>query len=269
MIHLLDGSAGTALWAMAEAAGVKKKSVWLYNIEQPEFVTELHSRYIEAGSELIQANTFSVNRFSVERESELSAAEVVTAAVKLAKQAAEGTGVRVYATFGPLPILMEPYGKLSIAETEAAYTELASAAAEAGADIIVLETFMDLRMMEVAAKAAKSFGLPVFCSMTFAKRHRTMMGDTVKKIAQSLETIGADAVGMNCSAGPVEALEIIREFKENTALPLYFKPNSGMGESYGADQFASEIAPALEFVSYVGGCCGCDEEYIKEIKKLL
>ena len=266
---LLDGSAGTALWAMAESAGVEKKSVWIYNIEHPEFVLELHRRYVEVGCEMIQANTFSVNRVSAARESDYSAEEIVTAAVRLAKQATEGTSVKVYATFGPLPELMQPYGRISEAEVTDIYTELASAAVKAGADAIALETFMDIRMMAVAAKAAKAFGVPVICSMTFEKRHRTMMGDTVQKIVETLEPLGIDGIGMNCSAGPVEALGIIREYSEKTSLPLYYKPNAGLGENYSAQQFAQELAPAIPLVTYVGGCCGCDETYIKEIKKLL
>ena len=268
-IHLLDGSAGTALWAMADAAGVEKKSVWMYNVEHPEFVLELHRRYIEAGSEMIQANTFSVNRDSVARESDYTVDEIVSAAVKLAKQAAEGTGVKVYTPFGPPLQLMEPYGRVTAAEVEEIYGELAQSAAKAGADFIVLETFMDVRMAEVAVKAAKRCGIPVICSLTFEKRQRTMMGDTIEDICKRLEAQGVDGLGMNCSKGPVEALGIIEEFSRFTSLPLYFKPNSGMGESYDAKQFAAEIAPALPLVTYVGACCGSDGEYIKEIKKLL
>ena len=268
-VILLDGSAGTALWAMAEQAGVEKSSVWRYNMEHPEFVTELHRRYIAAGSKMIQANTFSVNRESVARESDYSAAEVVERAVQLAKHATAGMGVRVYAPFGPLLQLMEPYGKLTAAEVDSVYSELAGAAVKAGADAIVLETFMDVRMAAVAARAAKRFGVPVLCSMTFEKRRRTMMGDSVQKIVDTLAPLGIDGVGMNCSKGPVEALEIIKEFAACTDLPLYYKPNAGLGESYSARQFAAEIAPALELVTYVGGCCGCDESYIQEIGKLL
>lgn len=268
-IILLDGSAGTALWAMAENAGVEKKSVWIYNMEHPEFVYDLHCRYIEAGSEFIQANTFSINRDSVARESKYSVSEVVTRAIQIAKKAVENTNVKVYASFGPLLSLMEPYGKLTALEVDEIYSELTRSAVYAGVDLIVLETFMDVRMAKIAACAAKRFEIPVICSMTFEKRHRTMMGDTIKYIVDTLEPLGIHGIGMNCSKGPVEALEIIKEFSTYTKLPLYYKPNSGIGENYNAHQFASEILPALPYISYVGGCCGCDENYIKEIKKLL
>lgn len=268
-VTLLDGSAGTALWAMADAVGVKKEPVWKYNIEHPEFVRELHRRYVAAGCEMIQTNTFEANRPSIARSSDYSVGEVIRAAVSLAKEAVAGTDVQVYASFGPLPMLLEPYGKLTVAETADIYTEMTEAAVEAGAGWIALETFMDVQMMKIAAEAAKKTGAKVICSMTFAKRRRTMMGDNILKIVDTLSPLGIDAIGMNCSAGPVEALDIIREYHETTDLPLYFKPNSGVGEAYSAEQFAAEIAPALEFVSFVGGCCGCDDIYIREIGKLL
>ena len=268
-VILLDGSAGTALWAMAESAGVKKEPVWKYNIEHPEFVRELHRRYVAAGCRMIQTNTFEANRPAVQRSSAYSVPEVITAAAKLAQESVSGTDVKVYASFGPLATLLEPYGKLTKAETTEIYTEMAEAAVSAGVKTIALETFMDVEMMRLAAQAAKSCGAEVICSMTFGKRRRTMMGDTVQKIVDTLAPLGLAGIGMNCSFGPAEALEIIREYRETTDLPLYFKPNAGMGETYSAAQFASELAPALPFVTYVGGCCGCDDTYIKEIGKLL
>lgn len=266
---LLDGSAGTALWEMADAAGVKKTHVWKYNIEHPEFVLELHRRYVDAGCAMIQANTFDANRLSVRRASDYSVSEIITAAVGLAKKAVSGTDVKVYAPFGPLSMLLEPYGKVTETEAFEIYTEMAQAAVEAGADLIILETFMDVKMARIASEAIKRFDVPLICSMTFGKRHRTIMGDSVEKIIDTLTPIGIDGIGMNCSFGPVEALDIIKEFKDKTDLPLYFKPNSGLSEDYSAAQFAKEVEPALDFVSYIGGCCGCDAEYIKEIKKLL
>ena len=264
---LLDGSCGSLLWAMAEEKGIKREPAWKYNIEQPELVSEMHKRYVNAGCDMIQANTFAANGPSVQRSSDYSVREVVSEAVKLAKAAAEGTDTKVYLSSGPLAQLLEPYGKLTKKECYDAYDEIIDAAFVSGADAIMLETFMDIEMMKIAAEAALKSDLPVVCSMTFEKRHRTMMGNTVSQICRALEPVGINAIGMNCSKGPVDGLEIIKEFKETTDLPLYFKPNAGMGETYGPEQFAREMAPSFDYVSYIGGCCGTDESYIKELKR--
>ena len=269
MITLLDGSCGSFLWDLAEERGIEKLPPWLYSIEQPGIVLEMHKRYVEAGSRMIQTNTFSLNRDSLARKPVCSMEQLVKAAVSLAKQATEGTGVKVYLSSGPLTRLLEPYGNLKKEECAEIYREIFTPAVEAGADAIMLETFMDIEMMKIAASEAKKYGVPVICSMTFEKRRRTMMGNTVEQICKALEPLGIDAIGMNCSKGPVEGLEIIKEFSEKTSLPLYFKPNSGLGESYGPEDFARELEPAIPFVSYIGGCCGCNDAYIKALKALI
>ena len=266
---LLDGSAGTALWAMADERGIARESVWKYNIEHPELVLELHKRYINVGSEMIQTNTFSANPPSVSASSDYDCADVIREGVKLAKKAAEGTDVKVYLSSGPLSALLEPFGKLTSRETEECYTIICDTAKDAGADYIMLETFMDVEMMKIAASCAVRTGLPTVCSMTFDKRRRTMMGDTVEKIVNELAPLGIAGIGINCSFGPEKALEVIREYASLTQLPLYYKPNSGIGENYGAEQFAAEVSPALELVSFVGGCCGCDESYIRKLRELI
>lgn len=264
---LLDGAAGTTLWALAEQAGMKRLPPWRYNIEAPELVTELHRRYVAAGCDMIQTNTFDANPLSVSRASDYTVPQVVTAAVKLAKQAVQGSDTGVYLSFGPPSVLMEPYGTLKKTAVTEMYAEMAEAGIAAGAEAVMLETFMDVRMMAAAVEGCTGRGVPVICSMTFAKRHRTMMGDTVEKIIKTLSPLGIAGIGMNCSAGPVEALEIIREFHEKTELPLYFKPNSGMGETYSAAQFAEEVSPALDFVRWIGGCCGTDDRYISVLRQ--
>lgn len=268
-IRLLDGAAGTVLWKLAGERGIDRLSTWRYNIENPELVLELHREYIDAGSEYIQTNTFTANPLAVARESGYKAEAVISRAVELALKAAEGTGAAPYLSFGPPTALLEPFGTLKAGELYDMYALMVRAGAEAGAGMVMLETFMDVRMMEIAAKAAVNCGIPVICSMTFEKRRRTMMGDTVQKIVDTLEPLGIAGIGMNCSHGPVQALEIIREFSEKTSLPLYYKPNSGMGENYSAEQFAREVAPALDIVTYVGGCCGCDADYIRALRKVL
>ena len=266
MITLLDGSCGSLLWAMAEAEGIGREPTWKYNLEQKELVFRMHRRYVEAGCHMIQTNTFAANPASVSRSSEYSVGQVVSEAVSIAKSAA-GDSCRVYLSSGPMTQLLKPFGPLSPEECAEGYREIFSAAS--GVDAIMLETFMDLEMLKISAVEALKIGVPVVCSMSFEKKHRTLMGNRIGEICSAMEKLGVSAVGMNCSKGPVEGLEIIKEFSENTALPLYFKPNAGMGEQYGPKEFAAEIAPALPYVSYIGGCCGTDESYIKEIEAIL
>lgn len=277
-ITLMDGAVGTTLWGIAEAAGVKKEPVWKYNIEHPEFVEELTRRYLDAGCEIILANTFGANGPAVKRSSAYSSAEVVAAGVKAAKNVLDGTDVKLCLSLGPLMQLLEPYGDMEEDECAEIYREMLDAGVGAGADIILIQTFMDLEMMRVATVEAKKYGLPVFCSMTFEKSGKTMFGNSVQDVIDVLTPLKIDAIGLNCSLGPDLALPIIKEFSEKTDLPLLFKPNAGKPilsddgsttTAYTAKQFAEDIKPALEFVSYIGGCCGSDAEYIKEIKKLI
>ena len=277
-ITLLDGAVGTSLWSIAEAHGVPKVPVWKYNIEHPEFVEELTKKYLEAGSEIILANTFGANGPSVKYSSGYSVEEVVTAGVKITKKALEGTGVKTSMAVGPLSQILEPYGDLEEDECRAIYEEMIGAGVRAGCDMILVQTFMDLAMMKIAAKVAKSYGLPVFCCMTFEKAGKTMFGNSVEDTIEELTPLGIDAIGLNCSLGPDLALPIIKEFSEKTDLPIVFKPNAGKpilaadgttSTAYSAEQFAKDIEPALKYVSYIGGCCGSDPTYIKEIKKLL
>lgn len=277
-ITLMDGAVGTTLWGIAEANGVKKEPVWKYNVEHPEFVEELTKRYLEAGCEMILANTFGANGPAVKRSSPYTVAEVVSAGVGIAKKVLDGTGVKVVLSLGPLTQLLEPYGDLEEEECAAIYDEMLDAGVGAGADMILIQTFMDLEMMRVATVEAKKYGLPVMCSMTFEKNGKTMFGNSVEDTIDTLSPLGIEAIGLNCSLGPDLALPIIKEFSEKTDLPLLFKPNAGKpilssdGEAvspYTAKRFAEEVKPALQYVSYIGGCCGSDAEYIKEIKKML
>ncbi len=277
-ITLLDGAVGTTLWGIAEANGVEKMPVWKYNVEHPEFIEELTRRYIDAGSEIILANSFGANGPAVKRSSNYTVAEVISSGVKAARKVIDGTGVKLCLSIGPLTQLLEPYGDLEEEECAKIYDEMLDAGIGAGCDMVMVQTFMDLAMMRIAATEAKKYGVPVFCCMTFEKNGRTMFGNSVEDTIEELTPLGIDAIGLNCSLGPDLAIPIIKEFAEKTDLPIVFKPNAGKpitsGEgtqvtAYSAEIFAQEIKPALEYVSYIGGCCGSDESYVREIKKLL
>ena len=273
-ITLLDGAIGTQLWEKAEAHGWKKEPVWVYNLTHPEIVAELAAEYADAGSEIILANTFGANGPSVARSSSYDPAEVVAAGVRIAKEAVAGRGIRVALDAGPLSELMEPYGDLEEDEVAAVYRAMFEAGVGAGADLIFLETFIDLAMLRVAAEEAKRTGLPVFCSLSFERLGKTMMGNSPDDMIEELEPLGVDALGMNCSLGPDLAVDVIRKFAGKTSLPLIFKPNAGkpvlaadgsVSTAFSAKAFADEAAPALEIATYVGGCCGSAPSYIREL----
>ena len=279
-ITLLDGAQGTLLWRKAEERGIPKASVWTYNLTAQELVAEVCREYAEAGSEIICSNTFGANRLTVGRESSSTVGQVVAAAVRTAKEALAGTGVRVALDIGPLSVLTEPYGDMREEETEEIFAEILRAGEEAGADCVFLETFMELEMLLAATAAAKRTALPVFCSMSFDESGRTLFGAGVEEMLEALEPLDVAAVGMNCSLGPDLALPIIRRFAERTTIPLFFKPNAGLPVT-GPDgtlrydctpeTFAHDAELALETgrVAWLGGCCGTDPEYIRALKKLL
>ena len=264
-ITLFDGAGGTQLWKLAEEAGIEAIEVWKYNITNPELVEKMNRLYIEAGADMIQINTFAVNRQSVARTSEYTVSQVVGAACDIAIRAAEGTDAEPYLDCGPLSVLMAPYGTMTAEECGEIYGEIMDAAKEKGIKTCVIETFMDLEMMKAAAAEAKKRGFFTICSMSFEKRCRTMMGNTVEQFCRAMEELGVDGIGCNCSHGPVQSMEVINEFREKTSLPLFFKPNAGVGESCGADAFVAELEPALGFVSFAGGCCGTDPSYISAL----
>ena len=179
---------------------------------------------------------------------------------------------------GPLTEFMEPYGDLEEEDVDEIYTEMFEAGIAAGAQCITIQTFMELEMMRVAAAAAKRFNVPVYCTMTFEKSGKTLMGNSVKDIIAALSPLNIDAIGMNCSLGPVAALPIIREFRENTDIPLMYKPNAGLPitasdgtvtSAYTPAQFVEELKPAFDFVSYIGGCCGTDASFTKALSEAL
>lgn len=272
-VTLLDGALGTSIWKLTKATA----PVWQYNMEKPDIILTLHKEFVNAGSDIIYANTFGANRCSL-KNVPYSVHDVMVQGMKLAKEAVKSTPCKVALSIGPLPILLEPYGDLEEDEAYEIFDEQISAGMEENPDLIVLETFMDVNMLAIAVKAAKKHNVPVFCCMTFDKAGRTLMGQSVDDILEVLEPLKIDAVGLNCSLGPELALPIIKQFHEKTALPLIFKPNAGMPvvaadgtttTAYNEHDFVKDILPAADIVSYLGGCCGSEPSYIKGLHDAL
>ena len=243
-----------------------------WNITHPDVVTGIGRQYIEAGSDVIYANTFGANRRKAAK-SGYSVRELVAAGIRCAKKAAEGTAARVALDVGPIGQLLEPLGTLSFDEAYDIFREMVEAGAEAGADLIVFETMSDLYEAKAAVLAAKEHSsLPVWVTMTFEASGRTFVGTTVPAMALTLSGLGADALGFNCSLGPAELLPLVEELRRWTDKPLILKPNAGLPDpATGAytvtpDAFSVELGKAVELgVSIFGGCCGTTPDFIRAL----
>ena len=272
-ILILDGGMGTVLQQRGLPPGGQPE---LLNLTQPELLESIHREYIDAGSRVIYTNTFGANGLKLAKTGH-SVEEIVTAAVAIAKKAAAGTGARVALDVGPLGELLEPMGTLPFERAYELFQEMALAGAKAGVDLIVIETMTDLYEAKAALLAAKeNTDLPVFVTMSFEASGRTFTGCTVASMARTLEGLGADAIGLNCSLGPDLLAPLLKELCENTRLPVIAKPNAGLPDpvdghyDMGPEDFARAILPCVEAgVSIVGGCCGTTPAYIRQLSAAL
>ena len=267
-VCLLDGAMGTELMKRGVTTPRFPEQV---NLTESAAVQAIHRDYIEAGSRIVYACTFGANHLKAKGE---AVAPVIGAALANARSAA-GETAKVALDVGPLGQLLEPYGDLPEEEAKDAFREVF--AAGSAADLIVLETFFDLTEILIALEAALEVlpGKPVFATMTFQRSGRTLTGVTVEEMAHALEEAGANAVGLNCSLGPVEALPLAEALRKATEKPIIVKPNAGMPDpatgAYPMDAaaFAAAMAPILRLgVQYAGGCCGTDPDYIRHLARL-
>jgi 5-methyltetrahydrofolate--homocysteine methyltransferase len=272
-ILILDGAMGTVLQQRGLPPGGQPE---LLNLTEPALLDSVYREYIAAGSQVIYTNTFGANRLKLERAGR-GVEEVISAAVGIARRAAAGTDVRVALDIGPLGELLEPMGSLSFEGAYDLFREMAAAGQAAGADLIVIETMTDLYEAKAALLAAKeNTDLPVFVTMSFDESGRTFTGCTVPSMARTLEGLGADAIGLNCSLGPDLLAPLLRELCENTRLPVIAKPNAGLPDpvdghyDMGPEDFVKALLPLLDAgVTVFGGCCGTSPEYIRQLTAAL
>lgn len=266
---LLDGAMGTELQKKGMKPGEISERM---NLTHPEWVEEIHRAYLEAGSRVIYANTFGANRRKLQKTGD-DPKKIIAAAVAIAKKAAADANALVGLDMGPIGALMEPLGTMTFEEAYQLFAEMAEAGEKAGADLIAIETMTDLGEARAALLAAKEHTkLPVFVTMSFDVMGRTFTGCTAASMARTLEGLSADAIGVNCSLGPVEMLPLVRELRRHTRLPLIAKPNAGLPDpldghySLSAGDFAAQMLPLIDAgASFIGGCCGTDDAYIRAL----
>jgi methionine synthase I (cobalamin-dependent)/5,10-methylenetetrahydrofolate reductase len=277
---LSDGAMGTQL----NQRGVSFDQCFdQINLTQPELVMEIHRAYIQAGSQIIQTNTFGANRFKLaEHGLEEKVALINRAGVVLARQAAleSGKEVLIAGDVGPLGVRLAPFGRVQPEQGRHAFAEQITALAEAGADLIIIETISDLHEVQEAAAAARQVcDLPIIASMTYTRDDRTLMGDAPAGVALALQTAGVDVIGINCSGGPAQLWRILRQMRQAAPQARFsVMPNAGWPEQVGGrvmypanPEYFGEYALAFceAGAAVIGGCCGTTPRHIAAMRAAL
>lgn len=265
-ITYFDGGAGTLLQSWGLSAGEYPES---WNITKPEKITEMHRLYLDAGADIITSCTFGANRFKFD-----NLEEIITAAIKNAKTACKGYNAYVALDIGPLGKMLEPLGDLPFETAVEVFSESIKIGAEAGADLVLIETMNDSLEAKAAVIAAKeSCNLPVFVTCVYDDTKKLMTGANPQAMIAMLEGLGADAIGMNCSLGPKQMLDIVPEFDKYASVPIIVNPNAGLPRSENgktvfdidADEFSDIMCEIVKAgATVIGGCCGTTPEHIRK-----
>jgi len=274
---LTDGAMGTLL----HERGVEIDACFdELNLTDPAIVAEVHRDYIQAGAELIKTNTFGANRTKLARHGlDEKVAEVNAAAVNLARRVVDASFKEVFIAgdMGPLGVPLAPFGRMQVEEAREVYKEQAKALVDAGVDLILIETMVDLYAVRSAVEAVRQVDpeMPIIASMTFTRDRRTLLGDTPQEVAIKMDALNVDVIGVNCSGGPSQLLYILRQMHETVPDAKFsVMPNAGFPEKSGG-RIMYPAGPdyfhdyALSFwrsgASIIGGCCGTTPDHIKVI----
>lgn len=268
---VFDGAMGTMIQRYGLLPGQPPE---IFNILHPEVIEDIHRQYIEAGADVITTNTFGANEIKL-KGTGYTVEQAITRAVALARRAAGNKWVAL--DMGPIGQLMEPMGSLSFEEAYELYAKQVKAGVKAGVDLILIETLSDLYEAKAAVLAAKeNSSLPVVCTLTFDQSGRTLTGADPLTAVVVLESLGVDALGVNCSLGPEGLLPIVEEFISYSSLPVLVQPNAGLPQMVEGravypltpEVFQRHIMTMVQMgVRLVGGCCGTTPDFIRAIKQ--
>jgi 5-methyltetrahydrofolate--homocysteine methyltransferase len=251
-----------------------------WNITHPQKVEEVAREYVDAGSRVILTNTFGANRLALGRFGLADkVAEINIKGIEISRKAA-GTKACVFASMGPTGKLLATR-EVTENDLRQAFEEQARAMAKAAPDAIITETMMDLTEARIAAKAAKQTGLPVIACLVFDSgklKDRTALGNTPEQAVEVLSQLEVDAIGANCGQGIEGFIPICKRMRAATELPLWMKPNAGRPETVdGQAVYTTTAQDFVRFVpeliqagaNFIGGCCGTEPAFIREISKTL
>ncbi len=264
-----DGGFGTLLQARGLKPGEKPE---MWNLTHPEDITAIHLEYLNAGSDIISTNTFGANPLKFD-----CLEEIIGAAFSNAKKAVELSGKeKAFVAFdmGPTGKLLEPLGDLPFEKAVEIFAETVKIAEKYSPDLYIVETMNDSYETKAAVLAVKeNSDKPVFVSNVYDESRKLMTGASPKAMIAMLEGLGADAIGINCSLGPRQMVDIVREYVKYSSLPVMVCPNAGLPRSVDgktvfdvdSEEFSVCMAEIAEIgAGIIGGCCGTTPEYIKK-----
>jgi len=280
-ILVADGAMGTLLFERGLEPGACPET---FNLDHPDLLEEIATLYLEAGADIIQTNTFGGSPLKLATYGlQERAAEINRSAVAAVKKAIGG---RAYmsGSCGPTGMMLKPYGDGDPGEVAVSFVQQTMALVDAGVDVLCIETMTDLTEAVLAVEAARvatnaaDRTIPVMATMTFDKIPRgffTIMGVDIPTAARALEKSGVDIIGSNCGNGIENMIEIAREFRAHTDLPIIIQSNAGLPRPQGdgviypeTPEFMAEKAVELveAGVSIIGGCCGTTPDHIRAIR---
>ena len=271
----LDGGMGTLLQARGLKPGEAPEK---WGMTHPDVITEIQRSYYEAGTDMVLSNTFGVHplRYSVEECGEM-VRTAIACADKARKAISDGKERFIALDLGPCGKLLKPLGNLDFEEAVQGFAEVVRFGVQYGADCVFIETMNDSAEARAALLAAKeNSDLPVLVSCAYGADGKLMTGGTPESVVAMLESLGADAVGVNCSLGPDALAPIVERYLAAASVPVLMKPNAGLpqekdGKTFynvGPEEFSADIVPLIEKgLRIIGGCCGTTPDFIRTVKK--
>jgi 5-methyltetrahydrofolate--homocysteine methyltransferase len=271
-----DGATGTNLISRGLPSGFTAEA-WI--LEQPDQVIQLHKDFISAGADIILTNTFGASSIRLKGSHlEGKVDEVNHIAVQLARTAATGTQCLIAGSLGPVGQLLKPYGPLTTDEVQAAYAQQSRIISDAGVDLLVVETQFDFEEVKAAINGVRSVSeLPLVVSLSYDRGIRTMMGVSPTQAGKVLEQLPVDIIGINCGRSLDENYQNLKDLRQATSKPIWFKPNAGLPHVDSQGNTVYETSPEamgervqswLEAgAQIVGGCCGTTPGHLKEISR--
>ena len=268
---IVDGGMGTLLQSLGLTGGQRPET---WNVTHSDRIEGVHRRYLEAGCDILTANTFGANALHFGEDTDL----IIKSGVKLCRRVVDKAGHGYVAMdIGPTGRLLQPYGDLPFEEAVSLFKQAAQAGAQAGADLIIIETMSDSYELKAAVLGAKeACQLPIVATLMMNENGKLLTGGDIPGMAAMLEGLGVTALGFNCGLGPRQMIPLVEKLRQHTSLPIWCSPNAGLPQvvdgrtvfTVEPEAFARDAAQLCRLgVSVIGGCCGTTPEHMAQAAK--